>query len=568
MPWRSPLATSEFRDEPRAQAYETAAETTANPMMTLATSVPMSARLTLISPEILLFAGSVVVAVLGLARNPAMRRAVPFVTALFLLASIGVTAYVYRSDAVETSGLMLPHLGGYAKALLASIGILLVMLAGPTIDRRLEEAFDAGRASFDPIRVMRGEFFAFFLLSIAGTMLIANAADLIWLFLALELASLPTYVMVAVSRGTRRAQEAAIKYFFLGALSAATFLYGFALLYGATGTLELSKIAEVLASQSAAGGISTLAIVGGVLSVLGIGFKLAAVPMHFYAPDVYEGASSATTAFLGFVPKVAGVIALMVLLAVFGFDGHTVSAGGSTIVMPGLPAPLAAVLWMVAVLTMTLGNIGALLQRNVKRMLAYSSIAQSGYLIIGLLSGPEAGWSAVLFYLIGYGVTNTAMFAVLASLERNGEDVETLDDLAGLRTRHPVLAWMLAASAISLIGMPPLIGFFGKLSLFSAALGAGHTQLVIIAAVNSAISAFYYLQLVAVPMLGQPNARTETVQAVPSAWPRIAAVVCGVGVIVMPIGVSKLVAAAGSSLPEGKIVASTPSAAETAIAKR
>jgi NADH-quinone oxidoreductase subunit N len=127
---------------------------------------------------------------------------------------------------------------------------------------------------------------------------------------------------------------------------------------------------------------------------------------------------------------------------------------------------------------------------------------------------------------------------------------------------------MLAASAISLIGMPPLIGFFGKLSLFSAALGAGHTQLVIIAAVNSAISAFYYLQLVAVPMLGQPNARTETVQAVPSAWPRIAAVVCGVGVIVMPIGVSKLVAAAGSSLPEGKIVASTPSAAETAIAKR
>jgi NADH-quinone oxidoreductase subunit N len=139
------------------------------------------------------------------------------------------------------------------------------------------------------------------------------------------------------------------------------------------------------------------------------------------------------------------------------------------------------------------------------------------------------------------------MFAVLASLERNGEDVETLDDLAGLRLRHPVLAWMLAASAISLIGMPPLVGFFGKLALFSSAFEAGQSTLVIVAAVNSAISAFYYLQLVAVPMLGQPNARTETVQAVPSAWPRLAAIVCGVGVIVLPLGLDRLFRAASTS---------------------
>jgi len=149
-------------------------------------------------------------------------------------------------------------------------------------------------------------------------------------------------------------------------------------------------------------------------------------------------------------------------------------------------------------------------------------------------------------------VTNTAMFAVLASLERNGEDVETLDDLSGLRTRHPVLAWMLAASAISLIGMPPLIGFFGKIALFSSALDAGQTQLVVIAAINSAISAFYYLQLVAVPMLGQPNARTEAVQAVPSSGPRLAAVLCGVGVIVLPLGLSKLVEAATCARKPGQ----------------
>ncbi|MCX5650992.1 MAG: NADH-quinone oxidoreductase subunit N, partial [Planctomycetota bacterium] len=514
--------------------------------LTLA-AAPMTAKLTLIAPEILLFIGSVVVAVLGLSRTPSIRRSVPFVTALFLVGSIAVTAFVYRSSAVAESGLLMPMLGGFAKALIASIAVFLVMVAGASIDRKLEEAFDSGRAAFDPIRVMRGEFFAFFLLAVAGTMLIANASDLIWLFLALELASLPTYVMVAVSRGTRRAQEAAVKYFFLGALSAATFLYGFSLLYGATGTLELVAMRDTLAAYAATGGVPTLAIIGGVLAVLGIAFKLAAVPMHFYAPDVYEGAGAATTAFLGFIPKVAGVLALMVLLTVFGWTGHTVRDGEQIVALTGLPLPLSAVLWMVAVLTMTLGNIGALLQRNVKRMLAYSSIAQSGYLLVGIIAGPEAGFDAVLFYLIGYGVMNTAIFAVLASLERNGEEVETLEDLSGLRTRHPVLAWMLAISAISLIGIPPLVGFFGKLAIFSAAFEAGQTQLVIIAAVNSAIGAFYYLQLVAVPMLGQPNARTDSVQLVPSSWPRLAAVVCGLGVLAMPFGLKYLVSAAASS---------------------
>lgn len=523
----------------------------------------MSAKLTLIAPEILLFAGAVVVAVLGLSRSASTRRSVPLVTAIFLLASIAVTAFVYRSDAVAATGLAMPHLGGYAKALIASIAILLVMVCGSSIDRKLEEAFESGRAAFDPIRVMRGEFFAFFLLAVAGTMLIANAGDLIWLFLALELASLPTYVMVAVSRGTRRAQEAAVKYFFLGALSAATFLYGFALLYGATGTLDLAAMRESLAMSAATSGVPTLAIVGGALALIGIAFKLAAVPMHFYAPDVYEGAGAGTTAFLGFIPKVAGVLAIIVLLSVFGWPGQVV--GDRELPVAGIPAPLAWGLVYIAILTMVFGNIGALLQRNVKRMLAYSSIAQSGYLLVGLVAGPEAGFNAVLFYLLGYGVMNTAIFAVIASLERNGEEVETLEDLSGLRARHPVLAWMLAAAAIGLIGMPPLIGFFGKLAIFSAALSAGHTSLVIIAAINSAIGAFYYLQLVAVPMLGQPNARTDSVQAVPSKWPRLAAVICGVGVLVLPAALDQLVKAAATStaaLPAQKTAASVAPTAE------
>jgi NADH-quinone oxidoreductase subunit N len=507
----------------------------------------MTAKLTLIAPEIVLFVGAVIVAVLGLSRSASVRKSVPLITILFLVAAIAASMFVYRTDAVAGSGLILPMLGGFAKPLIAAIAIPLVMVASFSIDRKLEEAFESGHAAFDPIRVMRGEFFAFFLLAIAGTMLIANASDLIWLFLALELASLPTYVMVAVSRGTRRAQEAAVKYFFLGALSAATFLYGFALLYGATGTLELAAMRDSLAAAAATGGIPPLALVGGILAILGIAFKLAAVPMHFYAPDVYEGAGAGTTAFLGFVPKVAGVLALFVLLSVFGWSGHSVVEAGQVIAIKGLPLTLGLVLFMLAVLTMTLGNVGALLQRNVKRMLAYSSIAQSGYLLVGIIAGPGAGFDAVMFYLLGYGVMNTAIFAVIASLERNGEEIETLDDLAGLRTRHPMLAWALAISAVSLIGIPPLIGFFGKLAIFSAALEAEQTMLVIFAAVNSAIGAGYYLQLVAAPMLGQPNARTESIQVVPSSWPRIAAIVCGVGAAVLPLGLSQLVRASEST---------------------
>ncbi len=519
------------------------------PMLALASAIPsdMSSKLTLIAPEILLFAGAVAVALLGISRRASLRHAVPLVTALFLAASMVVTAWVYRSDATASSGLMLPMLGGYAKLLIAGIGILLVMVAGSSIDRRLEEAFESGRAEFDPIRVMRGEFFAFFLLSLAGTMLVSNASDLIWLFLALELSSLPTYVMVAVSRGKRKAQEASMKYFFLGALSAATFLYGFALLYGATGTLVFSEMRDVLAMQAATGGVSTLAIVGGVMAILGICFKLAAVPMHFYAPDVYEGAGVATTAFLGFIPKIAGVLALILLLSIFGWSGHSIQVDGQLVSSAGLPAPITAVLWMVAVLTMTLGNVGAILQRNVKRMLAYSSIAQSGYLLIGIIAGPPAGFESLLFYLLGYGLMNTGLLAVLASLERHGEEVETLEDLAGLRVRHPWLAWSMAICAISLIGIPPLVGFFGKLALFGAAIENSQMALVVIAAVNTAISAYYYLQLVGVPMLGQPNARTQAVQLVPDPWPRRAALFCAASILILPFVAERIYSAAAAS---------------------
>ncbi len=520
---------------------------------------PTSAKLTLIAPEMVLCFGAVVVAVLGLMHNASLRRSVPMVAALFLALSVAACAWSYSTPAAEASGLLLPYLGSFAKPLIASIGILLVMLGGTAVDRRLEAAFESGRVPFQAVRVLRGEFHAFLLLSVAGTMLLASATDLIWLFLALELSSLPSYVMVAIGRHARKAQEAGVKYFFLGAMSSAIFLYGFALLYGATGSLQCTEIAHTLTTQAATNGVSTLAIVGAVMAILGISFKLAAVPMHFYAPDVYEGAAGPVTAFLGFMPKAAGILALFTVLSMLGWSGHAAVLGGQEVELHGLPAPIAAMLWMMSVLTMTLGNIGALLQRNIKRMLGYSSIAHSGYLLMGLLAGPEAGLNAVLFYLVGYGVMNTVVLAALSALERNGEEVETLEDIAGLRSRQPILAWMLAIAAGSLIGLPPMIGFFGKIYLFTAVLEQGQTALVLIAAVNSAVSVFYYMQLVVLPMLAQPNPRSETVTAIASPWPKIASVVGGVSIIVLAFFAQPLLEAASSAFG-----APTVSAASTA----
>ena len=273
-------------------------------------------------PEMILFAGAMTVSILGLSKTRGVRGAVPLATAITLVIAMIATPMVYGSDRMADLNLLMPQLGLWVKVVVCIIGVLLVMTSSGLIDRRLEQAVAAGKAAFDPIRVNRGEFYAFFLLSLMGVMLCCTASDLIWLFLALELTSLPTYVMVAISRGSRKAQEAAVKYFFLGALAAAIFLYGFALIYGSTGTIVLTEIRDQYAMQAAAGGLSLTAIIGVIVTLLGISFKIAAAPLHIYAADVYEGAAAAVTAFLAFVPKFAGMIAIILILATVGWTGH------------------------------------------------------------------------------------------------------------------------------------------------------------------------------------------------------------------------------------------------------
>jgi len=489
-------------------------------------------------PEITLLIGATLTMILGVSPNLSTRRLCAPVAGLALLIA-GALAYLLP---VKGAGI-LPNLPVYGKIITAAIGLLLLLLMVGLPDRDYEARVVRGE-KFDALRNTRGEFYAFFLFSLTGLMLCAGADDLIWLFLALELVSLPTYVMVAISTARNRSMEAAVKYFFLGALGAATFLYGFVFIYGATGTTYLPKIGEILHEQLASGGLSGIAAAGLVLAVLGICFKIAAVPMHFYTADVYQGAASPVTAFLAFVPKAAGFFALLLLLGTVGWASRDAASG------LGLPQPLHAVLWIIAALTMTVGNVLAVLQSSVKRMFAYSSIAHSGYMLVGVIAGPvpagseaeslqASGLSAVMFYLLAYGVTNVAAFAVLAALQKHGksgqsEEVDHVSDFKGLCGTNPILGWTLVLACVGLLGLPPLLGFFSKMPLLTSGMRAGEHALVIILVINSAIAAYYYLRLAATALLDTADLTTASqVRPLNVATRPIAGIIGGLAVVAL-----------------------------------
>ena len=454
----------------------------------------MTEKLAILWPEIFLFIATCLVMITGQWPSRAIRQFTPWICVVALL-----LAFFGAMTSPATQG-MFPAIIPYAKMVIAFVGLLILLLLSGTVDRQIEVDVDKGKL-FQSIRSNRGEFYAFFMFSLTGLMLTASADDLIWLFLALELTSLPTYIMVAMSRDEDSSLESAVKYFFLGALSAAIFLYGFALIYGATGTTDLNEIAAVFAAD----GISSIGMMGLLMAVIGVSFKIAAVPMHFYTPDVYQGAASPVSAMLAFVPKTAGFIALMFLLGTAGW-GFGPSGGH-------LPVPIEATLWIMAALTMTVGNV-----------LAYFSIAHSGYMLVGIIAGPglpggpfyENGLAAVLFYLFTYGVMTVGTFAVLASLEhRNGKEADHIDDIRGICKSHPVLGWTFVITVLSMLGFPPLLGFIGKLGLFTAGIAAGHYALIVILGINSAIAACYYLRLVAVSYIDDSEKSKDPVYATP-----------------------------------------------------
>ena len=324
-----------------------------------------------------------------------------------------------------------------------------------------------------------GEYYALILFSTVGAMTIALASDLITLFLGLELMTIPIYVLAGMQRRDRASNEAALKYFLLGAFSSALLLYGFVWLYGVTGTTDFGGITAALRRAGPASGPTIVAL---ALVTVGLGFKAAVVPFHQWTPDAYDGAPTPATAFMSVAPKAAAFAAI---LQVFG-------------ALAPLQADWSTALALLAVVTMTGGNVVAVAQRNVKRMLAYSSVAHTGYLLaaVAAFRVGDSAVAGVLFYLAAYGLMNLGAFACLLFLDTEGTRGATLKELSGLAKRHPLAGLLLAIFLISLTGIPPTVGFVAKVFVLQPVLEAGLTWLAVAIALNAALAAFYYLRVV------------------------------------------------------------------------
>ncbi|HUV14581.1 MAG TPA: NADH-quinone oxidoreductase subunit N [Acidobacteriota bacterium] len=342
-------------------------------------------------------------------------------------------------------------------------------------------------------RLLKGEYFSLLLFSTVGMCLMAASSDLVMTFLGIEILSISTYVLAGYRSSEMKSTESALKYFILGAFSTAFLLYGVAFVYGATGTTKYLKISGVISGMDS---YPVFLLLGLGLMIVGFGFKAALAPFHIWTPDVYEGAPIPITAHLAVASKAAAIIAFLRIL----FQ-----------VVPDLSSQWQQLLWISAVLTMLIGNIAALTQANIKRMLAYSSIAHAGYLLVGLTANSEMGAQGVLFYLMAYAFMNLGAFTVVQLVARQGEANVEIRDYAGLGFKHPLLGLALSVFIVSLAGIPLTAGFTGKLFLFSAAVQQGMYGLVVIAVIASAIGIYYYIRVLVFMYMKEPEGEIESV---------------------------------------------------------
>ncbi len=384
-------------------------------------------------------------------------------------------AVLWNHNASSFGVVVADNFGLFVTGVLIAVGLLSLALSAPTVDRE---------------RLPRGEYYALMLFALAGMMLMATASDLLVIFLALEVLSIAVYVLTGIRRDSPIATEAAFKYFLLGAFSSAFFLYGIAFTFGLTGSTRLDRIGAMVAAQATTPTPMLMLALG--LLLVGFAFKVSAVPFHMWTPDAYEGAPPAVTGFMSTGVKAAAFAAFVrVFLAAF----------------EPLRDSWGAVLWPVAAATMIVGTVVGVAQTNVKRMLAYSSIAHGGYLLLALVSGNDLGKGAVLFYLLTYAITNLGAFGVIGLLEDADRPNDKVTDYAGLWNDHPVLAALMTIFMLSLGGFPPMAGFIAKWYVFSAAVKAGYTWLAIIGVLTSVVSVFFYLRIV-VMMYMTPSGET------------------------------------------------------------
>jgi NADH-quinone oxidoreductase subunit N len=362
------------------------------------------------------------------------------------------------------------------------------------------------------LHIQHGEYFALLLLATAGMALLVSAVDMVMVFLGIEIMSIPIYVLAGFDRRRLRSNESALKYFLVGSFASALLLYGMALLYGATGHTDFEGI-------RAGWDGSPFALAGLGLVLVGFTFKISSVPFHQWTPDVYEGAPTSVTAYMSVTVKTAAFVALLrVLTSAF-------PAGGAEGVQP--------LLWTLAALTMVVGNVMAVIQDNLKRLLAYSSIAHAGYLLIGLVTATPDAHAALLFYLLAYVFTNLGAFAVVIALADRGQDTDRIEQLAGLGERRPVLAALMTLFMVSLAGIPGTVGFMAKFHLFLAAVRGGQVVLTIVAVLTSVVGVYYYLRVPVMMYMHEPSA--ATVRREISSGEAAVLLVCAVAVLLLGI---------------------------------
>ena len=460
-------------------------------------------------PEIILAAGALVLVLLGAIRGERSGEGMNII-ALALLAVAFVAVLMLPSARVETmNGSFV--VDGFAKFMKA---LTLIASAGGVI------------LSMDYMRregISRFEYPILIVLSTLGMMMVISANDLIALYLGLELLSLSSYVIAAFDRDNVRSTEAGLKYFVLGSLSSGMLLYGASLVYGFTGNVSFPAIAGILQGQ-----VGIRALVGIVFVAAGIAFKISAVPFHMWTPDVYEGSPTPVTAFFSAAPKMAGMaMATRVFIDAF----------------PNIVGQWQQIIVFISIASMALGSFAAIGQRNLKRLMAYSSIGNVGYALIGLAAGTVEGVQGVAVYMAIYLAMTLGTFAVILGLRRGNVMFENIEDLSGLARTHPVLAFCLAMMMFSLAGIPPLAGFFAKFAVFNAAINANLFALAIIGVVTSVVGAYYYLRIVKVMYFDEPAAAYDAMPA----GVKLVLALSSIFVVLFGIVPAPLVAAAGAA---------------------
>ena len=430
----------------------------------------------LLLPEAFLLVAVCAILLVDLMLKPSQRDVTHWLSLGSLLVTIALIVFDDEPNASAFNGMYL-HDG-------VSAVLRIFILATTAL------VFLYGRVYLRDRQLQVGEFYLLSLFATLGAMLLVSAGSLVMVYLGLELLTLSSYALVALNRDSPLSSEAAMKYFVLGALASGMLLYGMSMIYGATGTLDLAAIQK--ASSFAAGSAAehqTLLLFGLVFLIVGIGFKFGAAPFHMWIPDVYQGAPTAITLFIGSAQKIAA----------FGM-AYRLLAGG----LDGMQGHWREMLAVLAVASLAIGNVVAIAQTNLKRMLAYSTISHMGFLLLGLLNGTPSGYAAAMFYAIAYAITTTVAFGAILLLARAGFEAEDIDDFRGLNRRNPWYAFIVMLTMASLAGVPPLFGFFAKLLVLKSAIDAGMWWVAIAAIVFAIVGAYYYLRVIKVMYFDEP----------------------------------------------------------------